>query len=155
MCTWVPTSRHCAQTERDSDTLNNPESRDLGRIWQAALSSTGGLKSAWIQGYYQSFHLVSGETSQQAQTYLLSIQSYIIEVLMAFFMSPCTLMHGCKCVCFRCFVMCFLNSICISLLQGKGRLVKHSGWCHLAIKRLTWHQWTDLAAANRRWPNTK
>lgn len=42
---------------------------------------------------------------------------------------------------------CFLNPVCISLLQGKGRLLKHSGWCNLAMRRLTWHQWTDLATA--------
>lgn len=66
-----------AQTERDSDTLNNPKSTGRERIWKEVMSSTRGRRlfvSEAITGFFiQSLETTT--TSPQAWTYLLHIQS--------------------------------------------------------------------------------
>ncbi len=141
-----------ARTERDSDTLNNPEFRGLGRIWQEVLSSTWGLEATWIQGYYQSFHSISRENCNiTTSTDLLSIQFYIRAGPSSWFsLCHCAPSHIRMCVFLHIlWVVCNASpqSNLHTIAAVKGRLLKHSGWCNLARRPLTWHQWTDVATA--------
>lgn len=107
-------------------------------LWGLEGSVMWSVKFApWIQGHQLFFFIsgVNGDITTSTNAPLIHSVLFYLSSFCAHALAVCVIST------------CFLNPICISLPQGKGRLPKHSIWCNATTRQLTRHHRTKLATA--------